>query len=453
MRGIAGYQTQRSVRTLRDVSKSADTVRWQDKGIRIARLTRRTLAPLVSYQTWLASIHLVVGLGIAIVFFVVTVIGLALGVGLLPLFFLGIPVLAVSAWISGRFANLERRRFRFLLGAVIADTTVASGDGAWWRRFLRPLRAAATWKRQLYFLLRLPVSVIEFSLAMAVWSVPLALLAVPFYNASLPQDGPALGGLILQGPIWLGGMVLVGLALLLCAPLEIGGLTHADTLFARKLLGAGTRDRLTARVTELEINRSRLIGAATTERTRIERDLHDGAQQRLVSLAIELGRAQAKFNSDPVAAQALVNRAHAQAKLALVELRDLVRGVHPPVLSDRGLDAALSGLAALSAIPVTVDVELAQRPSLTTESIAYFVVAECLANLAKHSQARRASVQIRRTTDTLSVTVRDDGIGGADPSGMGLSGLADRVAGVDGSLRVDSPAGGPTIIEVLLPCA
>jgi signal transduction histidine kinase len=167
---------------------------------------------------------------------------------------------------------------------------------------------------------------------------------------------------------------------------------------------------------------------------------------------MELGRAKAKFSTDPEGARDLIDRAHAEAKEALVELRQLVRGVHPPVLTDRGLDAAVSGLAALSPIPVAVNVDIPVRPSLTIESIAYFVVAESLANVAKHARARHASVDIRAVAGVLSISVRDDGVGGADPTGGGLSGLADRVAGVDGSLRIDSPAGGPTVIQVELPC-
>jgi signal transduction histidine kinase len=195
-----------------------------------------------------------------------------------------------------------------------------------------------------------------------------------------------------------------------------------------------------------------VVDAAETERRRIERDLHDGAQQRLVSLAMELGRAKAKFASDPEAAEAIVSQAHEQAKEALTELRNLVRGVHPPVLSDRGLDAALSGLAALSPVPVSVSVDVPVRPSASVEAIAYFVVAEALTNIAKHSRATRAEVTVRRSGNVLKLVISDDGIGGANAAGQGLSGLAARVAGVDGRMAVTSPVGGPTVIEVALPC-
>ena len=209
---------------------------------------------------------------------------------------------------------------------------------------------------------------------------------------------------------------------------------------------------MAARIGELETSRARVVDAAETERRRIERDLHDGAQQRLVSLAMELGRARAKFGSDPEAAEAIVGQAHEQAKEALTELRNLVRGVHPPVLSDRGLDAALSGLAALSPVPVTVRVDLAERPPPAVEAIAYFVVAEALTNVAKHAKASRALVTVSRTGDLLNVAISDDGIGGASLAGRGLSGLAARTAGIDGRLLVTSPDGGPTVIEAVLPC-
>jgi len=211
---------------------------------------------------------------------------------------------------------------------------------------------------------------------------------------------------------------------------------------------------LAARVTELEISRERVVDAAETERRRIERDLHDGAQQRLVALAMDLGRAKARFADDLDAAAGLVDQAHAQAKEALTELRNLVRGVHPPVLTERGLDAALSGLAALCPVPVEVHVDVPVRPKSSVEAVAYFMVAEALTNVAKHSRASHAKVVVEGHgyPGTLTVMISDDGIGGADVHSPGLSGLADRVAGVDGRLSVESPSGGPTIIAAELPC-
>jgi signal transduction histidine kinase len=227
----------------------------------------------------------------------------------------------------------------------------------------------------------------------------------------------------------------------------------ADLAIARRLLGP---DRLAARVGELERSRAAVVVSAEQERRRIERDLHDGAQQRLVALAMQLGRAKSRFATDPEGARKLLDEAHTEAKLALAELRDLARGLHPAVLTDRGLDAALSGLAARSPIPVVVEVDPAagQDAVPVVDAIAYFVVAEALTNVAKHARATRAAVVVRRLDGLLRVVVTDDGVGGADPAaGTGLRGLADRVSGVDGRLHVDSPSGGPTVLTVELPCA
>jgi signal transduction histidine kinase len=283
------------------------------------------------------------------------------------------------------------------------------------------------------------------------WSTGLALITAPAYVRRLPGGGAHIDGYLIRSHGALIAAVLAGLVLLLVSPALTRGMAAVDAAVGRGLLGSG-REQLTARIGELETSRAKVMDAAETERMRIERDLHDGAQQRLVSLAMDLGRAKAKFGTDPEAAAAIVSEAHEQAKEALVELRNLVRGVHPPVLSDRGLDAALSGLAALSPVPVTVSVELPARPPAAIEAIAYFVVAEALTNIAKHAHAHHARILVVRVGDQLSVEITDDGVGGADPAGQGLSGLAARVAGVDGQFRVTSPAGGPTTLEVTLPC-
>jgi signal transduction histidine kinase len=168
---------------------------------------------------------------------------------------------------------------------------------------------------------------------------------------------------------------------------------------------------------------------------------------------MNLGMAKEKFDKDPEAARVLVEEAHAEAKLAMVELRNLARGIHPAVLSDRGLDAALSSLAGRAPVPVAVDVSVAERPPPAIETIAYFVVAEALTNIARHAGASRAAVKVARQNGHLKVEVTDNGIGGADAGrGTGLAGLVDRVTSVDGTLHIQSPAGGPTILTVELPC-
>ena len=317
-----------------------------------------------------------------------------------------------------------------------------------WRMFTQ----APTWAELGYTFIRLPLSAITLTLSVTAWALGLVMVTLPTYGSALPGGGPNIGG-VHRGPAPDLAFVILGCAVLLVAPQVTRGLAGTDAAISRRLLGP--RRDLAARVTELEISRERVVDAAESERRRIERDLHDGAQQRLVALAMELGRAKAKFADDLDAAKELVDQAHAQAKEALTELRNLVRGVHPPVLTDRGLDAALSGLAALCPIPVDVHVDVPVRPKSTVEAVAYFMVAEALTNVAKHSRASHVDVVVEGHgfPGTLTVLVSDDGIGGADARGPGLAGLADRASGVDGRLTVESPPGGPTIIAAELPCA
>ncbi len=340
------------------------------------------------------------------------------------------------------------------LGAEIPAWPAAARAGYVWGVVprWRTITERATWTELAYTLLRWPYSLVAATLTLCAWAAGLVMLTLPLYNRSLPDGGAQIGHTVLRGTPTEVISAVLGLGLLLVAPQLARGLAAADLAISRQLLGP-TRD-LAARVTELERSRERVVDAAEAERQRIERDLHDGAQQRLVALAMELGRAQAKFGNDIDGARELVDQAHAQAKDALVELRNLVRGVHPPVLTDRGLDAALSGLAARCPVPVDVHVDVPVRPRPAVEAIAYFVVAESLTNVAKHARASRAKVWVEGHgfPGTLTVMISDDGIGGADSRGAGLSGLADRVAGVDGQLTVESPSGGPTIIAAALPC-
>jgi len=409
------------------------------------------LRAVVSPTTWLAVVHLLAGPFIGVASFVMTAAGLVLGVVLLPVLGVGIPVLALALWLCRLFARAERARFALLLGRDF-PTPAAPAEGKPRHRMWRFLRSATAWRNVIYALVRFPLGLAEAAAITIVWSLGLALLTVPAYNMALPGGGAHLGGFMLGGAWPLTLAALAGLVLLMMAPPLIRALAAADASVAGWLIGSGNRAELTARIGELETSRARVVDAAEAERMRIERDLHDGAQQRLVSLAMELGRAKTKFPTDPEAAAAIVGQAHEQAKEALTELRNLVRGVHPPVLTDRGLDAALSGLAALSPVPVTVRVDLPVRPPASVEAIAYFVVAEALTNVAKHARASHADVTVSRSGDLLTMAISDNGIGGADLSGQGLSGLAARVAGVDGRLVLTSPAGGPTLIEAVLPC-
>jgi signal transduction histidine kinase len=397
-------------------------------------------------------VYLVSGLPLALVYFVAAVVGLFLGVGLLPLALAGLPVISYALRMSGRFWALEEGRAALMLGEGLPGPVGPPSGDSWWGRLRSVVRDARRWRQLAAALASLPLTVVCLVVAVSVWSLALALVVLPAYNHLLPHGGVTAFGWTLRGEPALAGAVALGAVLALVAPHATRAMASARFLSDRALLGSSRSRELAARVGHLEESRSRMVAAADNERRRIERDLHDGAQARLVSLAMELGRARTKFPDDPNAAKALVEQAHEEAKAALAELRSLVRGVHPPVLSDRGLDAALSGLAALCPVPVTVEVALAERPPPAVEAIAYFVVAEALTNVAKHSQASRASVTASSKGGVLWVAVRDNGRGGASALGAGLSGLADRARAVDGRFSVESPLGGPTVIEVELPC-
>jgi signal transduction histidine kinase len=388
-------------------------------------------------DAWVTTVHLLLGLWAGFVAFLVLGWLVPLGVGLLPLFALGVPLLIVAFWLARWFGAFERRRYRTVLGAQIATPPRPAG-------LLGPLRDTASWREVGYALLRFPVSAVEIVLVAAAWLVPPAALSLPIWNWSLPGGGLDLVLLVL--------VAAAGLYLLFHVTAMVRGLGAADLAFGQWLLGT---HRLARRVGELERSRAAVVVSAEEERRRIERDLHDGAQQRLVALAMQLGRARSRFDADPAGAKELVDEAHSEAKLALAELRDLARGLHPAVLTDRGLDAALSGLAARSPVPVAVEVDPAAgaTPVPVVDAIAYFVVAEALTNVAKHAEATKAAVVVRRLDGMIRVVISDDGIGGADPAtGTGLRGLADRVSGVDGRLHVVSPPGGPTVLTVELPC-
>jgi signal transduction histidine kinase len=209
---------------------------------------------------------------------------------------------------------------------------------------------------------------------------------------------------------------------------------------------------LTERIDELTASRAGAVDVSESGLERIERDLHDGAQARLVALGMSLGMAEQKLAADPEAARELVAEARAGVGEALKELRDLARGIRPPILADRGLEAAVAGLAAGSPLHVDVLASIEARPAAAVETAAYFVVAEALANASKHARAKNVGVRIVRDREQLSVSVTDDGVGGADPGGSGLTGLRQRVGALDGVLTVDSPAGGPTTVRAVLPC-
>jgi signal transduction histidine kinase len=407
-------------------------------------------------ETWRETAYLVLGLPASALAFAVLLGGVTTGLTL-ALAVVGVPVLIAVAYLFRWVARIERRRTSLLLRETVEEAYRPAARG-----LLRRVRTLwgdpQTWKDFAWLCL---VSVIGFGFAVAagsLWASALYLLTFPIWwsfvpDSALPdhvfgssQRPDTWGWAAAAGAVSLAGVVLV--------PWLNAALAHAQARLARALLSPSERARLRVRVGELGQTRAAAADAQVEELRRIERDLHDGAQARLVALAIELGRAKEKLVSDPGAASELVASAHEEAKEALAELRELVRGVHPAILDDRGLDAALSALAARSPIPATLDVEIGERLPPAVEIAAYFVVAEALANAAKHSGAAACAVRVRRVKERLSIEVVDDGAGGIDPAaGTGVSGLEARVRALDGTLSIDSPHGGPSVLRVEVPCA
>ncbi|MEV6208614.1 sensor domain-containing protein [Kitasatospora sp. NPDC051914] len=368
-------------------------------------------------QLWLQVQHLLVNLPLGIAGFVFTVVMLSVGLGL-AVTVVGLPLLACGLAGSRWLGSLARRRARAALGSEVPEAgplvVTRPGMSGW---VIACLTDGLSWRSVLYGILLLPWGILGFALALV--------------------------------------LVLVGWPVL---PWAVRGLAAVDRMLVGSLLCPAA---LTERVRELEDDRGAVVDTAAADLRRIERDLHDGAQARLVALAMDLGMAKERLYEtttpeDVAAAARMVDAAHGEVKIALQELRDLARGIHPAVLTDRGLDAALSAVAARCTVPggvkVNVDLKDGERPDAAVEGIAYFTVSELLVNISKHAGARAAAVDVWRSDDRLMLLVRDDGRGGADPArGSGLAGLAERVGAVDGVFLVESPEGGPTAVTVELP--
>ena len=347
----------------------------------------------------------------------------------------------------------QRRRYRALVGKDLPRPAVP-GPGRNWKSAVRRLTTRALWRQVCYHAVAGPLLAVLDLAVLAVWAAALVAASLYVWIWALPPQWRVTDlGYTTQAAYITAG----GLALLFLGPRLTGALVRLETRWAEVLLGPSSTEKLARRVADLAESRAGVLDAADAERRRIERDLHDGVQQRLVSLAVSLGLARSTLGDLPEDARKVIDEAHREAKEAIAELNNLVRGLHPAVLEDRGLDAALSGVAARLPIPVRVAVDLPQRPSPTVEAVAYFVVSEALTNVVKHAKATRADVTVERIGETLLVVVADDGAGGAGLAaaggGTGLAGLAKRVASVDGTFSCRSPAGGPTVITVELPCA
>jgi signal transduction histidine kinase len=403
---------------------------------------------------WRAISYLALALPIGIISFTITITLLALGGGLLVTFLFALPVIWLLFTTSHLFARAERSRVESLMGVHLDDPVPPLTGETWGRRLSERVRSKPRWREIAHHLALLPVGVFAFAMTSVAWCGPLALAGMPAYVSALPGNSAKFYVFeVHQGGQAVATCAVALVALVLISPWITVALARMSVSMARTLLGPNRDAAMAAQVTRLETSRSAAVDSAEAERRRIERDLHDGAQQRLVALAAGLGAAKEKLEADPEAGRAMVAEAHEEAKAALKEIRDLVRGIHPVILEDRGLDAALSAVVARAPVPVLLDVRVDPRPPAAVESAAYFVVNEALTNVARHAQSTRASVSIARAGNRLVVEIRDDGVGGADASrGTGLQGLRDRVAALGGTMHVISPDGGPTTISVELPC-
>ncbi|UQA94656.1 sensor histidine kinase [Streptomyces halobius] len=365
-------------------------------------------APLSSW-TWREIAYLLSNFPLGVAAFLLVVVWLTLGLGL-SVTVIGLPLLAVGLMVCRQYGRLERARARVLLGVHVPEpSALRPRDRGFFPWLWTCLKDPVAWRHALFTFIRLPWAVFTFTLTLV----------------SLFVAWPVL-------------------------PWVTRWLSNVDRAMVRGLLSPS--DELERRIAQLESDRATVTDTVAADLRRIERDLHDGAQARLVTLAMGLGLAKEKLLEDPEAAAAMVDEAHGEVKLALQELRDLARGIHPAILTDRGLGPALSALAARCTVPVTTSVDLPERPAPAIEGIAYFTVSELLQNVSKHSAARRAEVEVWRAGDRLLIQVRDDGRGGARlDGGSGMAGLAERLGSVDGLFVLDSPVGGPTRVTAELP--
>jgi signal transduction histidine kinase len=427
-----------------------------------ARVTRRPRGSVLDVlfsplhpATWAALAAILVGVWVELLAFAAVVALLSAGASMLVVG-VGFVLVGLAIEAARLTSRVERARTAWAdPRPLLAHAYRPYGQG------LRDLAVAifldpARWRDVLYVIVAFPLAVLEFAVATTLWSIAVVLLSIPLWAlAGVPID--AVGDLPLPdltsaGAI--GVLTLAGIGMTIAAAVVSRGLMVLHRAVVIGLLCEPDQRALARRVATLETSRRAVLDVEASELRRIERDLHDGAQQRLVRLSLDLGVAAERIDEDPAAAKVLVEEARDQARLALAELRDLVRGISPAILLDRGLVPALSALAGRGAVPVVVASELPDGLRLpdVVERAAYFVVAESVANLAKHARATRAEIRCRYQGGRLVVEIEDDGVGGARVApGGGLGGLADRLAALDGALEVSSPEGGPTVVRATIP--
>jgi signal transduction histidine kinase len=405
--------------------------------------------------------YLLAGLPVGILAFVVAVTGFTTGVGTLVVW-IGLPILVGTLYAARGLAAVERRAVCWATGRELPPHHYRSDRGhRIARRLLLALADPQSWRDLLHAVVAFPVRVATFSIAVS-WAVGgLGSTLYVLWEWSLPRsdgDYNGLFGLITGSFSRLGDIVLntmIGVLLLISLPWVVRGLVAAQAGLARVLLTNQTA-ALRARTEQLSAGRRAAVQAEAQTLRRLERDIHDGPQQRLVRLNMDLEAAARRLDDDPDRARPLIDEALEQSRAALSELRALSRGIAPPILADRGLGAALVAAVARCPVQVSLDVALreGERLPAAVENTAYFVVTEALTNVAKHSQATHCAVTVSAAGELVLVQVRDNGCGGAHlGKGHGLAGLVDRLASVDGELDVVSPPGGPTVLTAQIPLA
>ena len=414
-----------------------------------ARLARDLLDP----RTYGRIGYLLLALPLGIIEFTFLVTAISVGVGT-AVTLIGIPILIFTVYAWRWLAGVERKLIGTLTGIRIPTPYHAERPGAsWWDKLKARLADPATWKDLVFLLLQLPLGIVSFVIAAVVLSVKAGALFAPAYYWAIP-DGIDVG--LFHADTLPEALALVpfGALVAFIGIPALGALGRLYGQLGALLLGSDTDPELTAEVSDLRDARSRIIAAADAERRRIERDLHDGAQQRLVALALTLRMAEKRAGEGDPEAGKLVRNAADEAGLALNELRNLARGIHPAILTNRGLAAALDDLASRATLPVEIVATPTVRLPEPVEAAAYFVVSECLANVSKHSGASSAEVSVTLAGGSVMVSVSDDGVGGAKlDGGSGLQGLVDRVGAVNGSLALQSSPGEGTRVVATMPLA
>ncbi len=404
------------------------------------------------------SLYLLAGFPLGLTSFVVMVVGLAVG-GATIITFLGLPILVGTVFAARGLATVERLLLATMLGRDVPATVYrrSAPEDRPLRRLTRPLGDGQSWRDVIHGVVTFPISVAGFVVTVTWWSAALVGTTWYAWGWLLPdgpdnQDLPELLGL---GDVYLvraAFYAAIGLFAAVTLPWVIAAAAGVRSTVADLLLVGPTRHR--QEVDTLVEGRAAGRAAEDNALRRLERDIHDGPQQRLIRLSMDLGRAQQKVGDESPELTQVLDEAKRQTQETLDELRALSRGIAPPVLADRGLSSALEELAVRSAIPAACQVELSRdRLPAHVETAAYFLAAEALANAAKHSGASLITVVALEADDRLTVDVTDDGVGGAHPAkGHGLAGLEQRIRAVDGELRITSPPGGPTTVAAEIPC-